>query len=101
MTEASKPRFTFDAEIIAWRGPSPFFFAPVPAEHLDRLRAAARAATYGWGVVPVSVEILGVAFTTSLFPRDGTYLVPIKAAVRRKLGVTAGDRVRVDMTVGR
>ena len=42
----------------------------------------------------------GVRFTTSLFPRDGTYLLPIKLAVRIKTGVTVGDAIDVEMTVG-
>jgi hypothetical protein len=93
-------RFAFEAEVIHWRGPSPYFYAPVPAEQADELRAAARAATYGWGVVPVEATIGGVTFTTSLFPKDGTYLLPLKDAVRRQANVTAGDVVAVEMTVG-
>lgn len=59
----------------------------------------ARAVTYGWGVVPVEASVGGLTFTTSLFPKDGTYLLPIKAAVRRATGVTAGDGVAVEMTI--
>ena len=80
--EDAVARFRFDAEIIHWRGPSPFFFAPAPADQVEALRQAARLATYGWGVVPVEAAIGGVTFRTSLFPKDGTYLVPIKDAVR-------------------
>lgn len=89
----------FDTEVIEWRGPSPFFFAPVPAHEAAQIAAVARAVTYGWGVIPVAAEVGGAAFTTSLFPRDGGYLVPLKDAVRRKAGVTAGDRVAMTLTV--
>jgi hypothetical protein len=94
MTELS-----FDGEIIYWRGPSPFFYAPVPLEQAAALREAAKRASYGWGVIPVEVAIGGVVFTTSLFPKDGSYLVPIKADVRRRANVTAGDVVRVGLVV--
>ena len=50
-----------------------------------------KQASYGWGVIPVRAEIAGVAFETSLFPKDGTYLLPLAAAVRKRIGVTAGD----------
>ena len=40
-----------------------------------------------------------LTFTTALFPKDGTYLLPLKVAVRRKINVTAGDTVAVAMTV--
>ena len=60
---------------------------------------SAKAVTYGWGVVPVEATVGGVSFTTSLFPKDGTYLLPLKDAVRRATGVTAGDLVAVEMTI--
>ena len=92
-------QFRFEATVIDWRGPSPFFFAPVPPELADELRQVARVVTYGWGMIPVEATIGGVAFTTSLFPKDDTYLLPLKDAVRRRTGVTAGDRIAVEMTI--
>ena len=97
--EGSPVRFSFETEVIHWRGPSPYFYAPVPAEHVEELRSVARAVTYGWGMIPVATVVGGVAFTTSLFPKDETYLLPLKDAVRRKAGVTAGDRIAVEMRI--
>ncbi len=48
----------------------------------------------------MSATINEVSFQTSLFPKDGTYLLPIKDAVRRRIGVTADDEVEVAMTIG-
>jgi hypothetical protein len=89
----------FEAEVIYWRGPSPFFYAPVPAPHDATLRGLARAVTYGWGMIPVEATVGGVTFTTALFPKDDTYLLPLKVAVRKKAGITAGDMIAVEMTV--
>jgi hypothetical protein len=91
--------FRFESDVIYWKGPQPYFYAPVPAECVDELRRVARLVSYGWGCVPVAVTVGGVAFRTSLFPKDGTYLLPIKAAVRRKTDITAGDRIAVEMTI--
>lgn len=91
--------FRFEAEIIYWRGPSPFFYAPLPPAEAERVRGVARAVTYGWGVIPVEATIAGAIFATSLFPKDGTYLLPIKAAVRKAAQVTAGDVVPVEMRI--
>jgi len=91
--------FSFDATVIYWRGPSPFFYAPVPAPHAEEIRRVAKFVTYGWGVIPVEATIAGVTFKTSLFPKDGTYLLPLKVAVRRKTNITAGDVVAVEMTL--
>lgn len=90
----------FTAAVIEWRGPAPFYYAPLPAEVAAGIAAVKRQASYGWGVIPVKAEIAGVEFETSLFPKDGTYLLPLKAAVRRRLGVTMGDAVEVAMTIG-
>ncbi|HEY6175685.1 MAG TPA: DUF1905 domain-containing protein, partial [Kofleriaceae bacterium] len=96
----SPVRFRFDATVIEWRGPAPYFYAPIPAEHVDELRRVAKLVSYGWGCVPVEAKIGQVTFTTSLFPKADTYLLPIKTAVRRKTNVTAGDVVTVLMTIG-
>jgi hypothetical protein len=92
-------RFRFETNVIYWRGPSPFFFAPIPPQHAQELRLVSKLVTYGWGMVPVEAKIGGVAFTTSLFPKDETYFLPIKAAVRRKTNITAGDLVSVEMSI--
>ncbi|WP_114953219.1 DUF1905 domain-containing protein [Sphingosinicella terrae] len=89
----------FDSEIIHWRGPAPYLFAPVPAALAEEVRRAARLASYGWGCVPVAATIAGTDFTTSLFPKDGTYLLPIKVAVQRAAGLGLGDRVRIEMRI--
>lgn len=86
-------RIAFDAEIIVWRGPAPFLFAPVPADLVAEIRAAARLASYGWGVVPVAARVGATTFSTSLFPRDNRYLLPIKVAVQRAEAIGAGDRI--------
>jgi hypothetical protein len=101
MSEAGGPqtRLNFDTSVLYWRGPSPFFFAPIPQEHVTTLARLARAVTYGWGMIPVEASIGGARFATSLFPKDGGYLLPLKDAVRRKTGVTAGDRIAVELIV--
>jgi hypothetical protein len=97
--ESPLPRFSFEAEIIYWRGPSPFFYAPIPKDEAMEIRKLSRHFTYGWGVIPVEADIAGVVFKTSLFPKDETYLLPIKAEVRRKADITAGDLIAVEMTL--
>lgn len=91
--------FAFDAEVIYWRGPAPFFYAPVPQAEADEVRNASKLVSYGWGGIPVEVTVKDVTFTTSLFPKDCTYLVPLKDAVRKPTGITAGDTVHIEMTL--
>jgi hypothetical protein len=90
---------TFTGTVTEWRGPAPYYFVPVPDMESADIREVASMATYGWGVIPVEARIDEVAFTTSLFPKDGVYLLPLKAAVRKPRGLSAGDEVTVEMTV--
>lgn len=90
----------FEAEVIEWRGPAPFIYAVLPAEIAAEVAAVKRSASYGWGVIPVTASLGPAKFTTSLFPRDGTYLLPLKLAVRRRVAVTVGDVIALRMRIG-
>ena len=72
----------FTGDIWHWRGPSPFYFVTVPDEESRHLHAVAAGVTYGWGMIPVRARIGATVWETSLFPKDGMYLVPLKDAVR-------------------
>ena len=89
----------FDGEIVRWRGPAPFLFVPVPEALAGEVAYAARLASYGWGCVPVAARIGATDFTTSLFPRGGTYMLPVKVAVQRVEQIGPGDRVSVEMRI--
>jgi len=89
----------FASQMIEWRGPAPFFYLPVPAEESEMIRETARQVSYGWGVIPVRGVIGNTEFTTSLFPRDGIYLVPVKNAVRLPEKLQLGDLVEVALEI--
>jgi hypothetical protein len=89
----------FAGELWYWRGPSPYHFITVPEDVCVGLRAVSGVVSYGWGMVPVNVRIGESAFETSLFPKDGGYVVPIKDAVRRAEGLTLGDIVALDVAI--
>lgn len=90
---------TFTSRVIEWRGPAPYYYLPLSEEAAEDVRDVAAMATYGWGVIPVAVSIGDVDFETSLFPKDGGYLLPLKDAVRKPSGITVGDEVTVEMTI--
>lgn len=89
----------FVGKAIEWRGPAPFVFVPVPAELAEEIKAVSARATYGWGVIPVKARIGGTDYKTSLFPREGTYLVPVKVAVQMAEGVNVGYEVGVRIEI--
>lgn len=89
----------FEGQIIEWRGPAPFLFVPVPPEECETIAEVAPYVTYGWGCIPATARIGDTSFTTSLFPKDGGYLVPVKVVVQRAEGVGVDDSVTVRLTL--
>jgi hypothetical protein len=99
MIDPSAIRLEFAGEIWYWRGPSPYRFVWVPEAACVGLRAVAAEVTYGWGMIPVTGRIGETRFETSLFPKDGRYVVPIKDVVRKAEGVAEGDTVTVELAI--
>jgi hypothetical protein len=89
----------FSGEAISWRGPAPFVFVRVPIDLSAEIKSIANRVTYGWGVIPVIARIGKTEYKTSLFPKDGSYLVPVKVAVQKAEGVALGDAVSVYLEV--
>lgn len=92
--------WVFDGEVIEWRGPAPYFFVVMSESDSAELKEQARSLIY-WGQVPVQVVIGGTEFSTALFPKDGRYMVPLRAAVRNAEGIDEGDVVRVALRPAR
>ena len=92
-------QFEFAGEVTYWRGPAPYHFVPVPEDESRQIRAVAPIVSYGWGVIPVRVRIGDTTFDTSLFPKEGRYLVPVKDVVRVGEGIAAGDVVTVELAI--
>ena len=93
----------FHGTLWFWKGPAPWYFVTIPVQQSREIKAISGFVTYGWGVIPVTVYIGTTSWRTSLFPKDGRYLVPIKASVREAEHLEEGDdvRVRLDVRVGR
>jgi hypothetical protein len=72
----------------------------VPPEQCQELKAISGAVTYGWGMIPVRVRIGKTEWKTSLWPKDGSYIVPIKASVRKAERIDEGDQVTIRLDVG-
>lgn len=89
----------FSGQIWYWHGPAPFYFVTVPEEQCHDLKAISAAVTYGWGMIPVRVRIGTTEWKTSLWPKDGRYVVPIKTSVRRAENLDEGDSVTVRLEV--
>lgn len=89
----------FEGEIFYWRGPSPYLFVAIPEEPSRNIQAISAIVTYGWGVIPVRVRIGETEWRTSLFPKDGRYLVPIRMSVQKAESLEVGDSVSLRVEI--
>ncbi len=92
-------RLDVTGDLFHWRGPSPFHYVRVSDEAADAIAEVAPQVSYGWGCIPVIATVGATTWTTSLFPKDGGYLVPVKDAIRRAEGVELGDVVDVVLEI--
>jgi hypothetical protein len=88
-------QFEFEAEVFEWRGPAPYYFVATPDEITREIEQFKRELTYGWGVIPASLTIVDTMVTTSLIPKNGSFYVPLKDAIRRPNGIQLGDVIEI------
>lgn len=87
----------FEGKIFHWRGPAPFLFVAVPETQSADIKSVSKLVTYGWGVIPVVAKVGKTQWKTSLFPKDGRYLVPIKLVVQRAENLKEGDEIKLQL----
>ena len=91
--------FEFKSDVVEWRGPAPFFFSTTPSEVTELIETSAGHLSYGWGCIPVDVTIGKTTFYTALIPREGTYFIPLKAAVRKSENISLGDYLDIKISL--
>ncbi|WP_422040315.1 DUF1905 domain-containing protein [Roseibium sp.] len=92
----------FSADLWLSPGPGGWTFVTLPAVCADQIRfVAGGQKAKSWGMIKVKVTIGSSTWRTTIWPdkASGSFLLPIKAAVRKAERVSVGDRVEVDMTV--
>jgi hypothetical protein len=92
-------RFEISGTVIEWRGPAPFYFLPTPIEVTEEIEIYKRELTYGWGVIPAKVTVGTVTVTTSLFPKNGSFYIPLKDALRKPDEISVGDFVTLVLEI--
>ena len=92
--------FTFEAALWEYQGEAPWVFVTLPvalADEIDEMVQEKR----GFGSVKVEVEMGTTSWSTSIFPDKaaGSFVLPIKRAVRDAEGVAPGDQVEIGLTI--
>jgi hypothetical protein len=91
--------WTFEAELWLWdaRRHDSWTFVTLPGEASEEIRELRTGPRRGFGSVRVRVTLGGSTWATSIFPDSGrgSYVLPVKGAVRRAETLEAGDTVTV------
>jgi len=86
-----------------WKYPgdtAAWFFVTLGAKESAAIKASQKKRV-GFGSVRVTAVLGKTSWKTSVFPtKEGRYLLPVKAEVRKKEDVGQGDDVRIRITLG-
>jgi Domain of unknown function (DUF1905) len=91
---------SFSGPLWRWSGESAWHFVTVPEAVSDDI-ASRVVPGPGFGSVKVTVTIGSSTWSTSVFPdsKSGRYVLPVKAAVRRRERLDDGDELHVALVV--
>jgi hypothetical protein len=93
--------FKVSSPLIEWRGPAPFYFVAIDEADSRIIKSVAKEYTYGWGVIYITAFIGKTTWTTAVIPKDGRYLIPMKEAIRKEVGIELGDTVSMRVKLGK
>lgn len=93
--------YDLQAELWLYPGVSGWHFLTLPKNQAAEIRGLFGDVARGWGSLPVRVTVGASTWTTSIFPdkKSGSYLLPVKATVRKAEGIVAGDTVSFRLLV--
>ncbi len=91
----------FEADLWLYPGKAGWHFVTLPPAIGQQIRFYEGQVRRSFGSVPVIATIGKTAWTTSLFPdaKSGSYLLPVKADVRRKENLGTGAKVNVTLSL--
>lgn len=93
--------FTCKAKVWLYPGQAAWHFLTLPKAQAKQIRSLFADQARGFGSLPVTVTLGGTTWRTSIFPdsKSGSYVLPLKAAVRKTEKVTAGETVTFRLEV--
>lgn len=98
---SSKNTYKMRSKVFLWQGMAAWHFIGVPKKQSTEIKKRFGDVAKGWGSLPVSVTLGKTTWTTSIFPdrKSGTYLLPLKADVRKKEGISYDNTVGFTLNI--
>jgi hypothetical protein len=92
---------TFRAPLWRYKGAAAWHFVTLPKRQADEVRDLMGGGGSAFGSLRVTARIGGTRWDTSIFPsrEHASYLLPVKAQVRKAEAVQDGDLVAVELSI--
>lgn len=93
--------YVFSAKVWKYEGPNGWYFVSVPGEHSKEIRKYHFESEEGWGRLKSIITISESTWKSSIWfdTKHNCYLVPIKADIRRKHGITDGSNIELRICI--
>jgi hypothetical protein len=95
----SQPTFCFQSHVIVYPGAAAWRFVLLPFDISQEIRTHLKHEEQGWGRLKATAEIGSTRWETAIWfdTKHATYMLPLKASVRKKEGIADGDEVKVNI----
>jgi len=96
-----KPVYKIKEEVFQYPGMGGWYFVYVDKKTSEEIKEKFGKSRRGFGSIPVVVTVVDTSWKTSIFPekKSGTYLLPLKAQVRKKEGITYGEKLSYSIEI--
>ena len=94
-------QFGFEGKLWKWQSTATaWYFLTLPKDKSAEIKFFSNPLRKGFGSVKVTARIGDTEWNTSIFPSTAAeaYLLPVKAAIRKKNKIGDGDKVEVEIT---
>lgn len=85
------------SKVVQYPGMGGWYFVGVDKKTSEKIKASQKGKPrVGWGSIRVTATIGKTSWKSSIFPdaKSGTYLLPLKAEIRKKESIGVSDTVR-------
>lgn len=96
-----KREYKIKSKVFLYPGMSGWHFAHVPKKDSLEIKKNFGDIARGWGSLPVEVTVGESKWKTSIFPdkQSSTYLLPLKASVRKAEGILSDDEIKIELKI--
>ena len=97
----NKETYTMRSKVWVYRGSGAWHFVTLPKKQGKEIQEKYGKYARGWRSLPVRVTIGETSWDTSIFPdkKEGSYVLPLKAAIRKKEDIHEDDTVKFAMVI--